>query len=158
MSQAGRQVADEVVSDTFLVAWRRFDDLPDPVLPWLFGVARNVLREQARASRNRQSLADELQSWTTAEEGLTADPADVVAERLAVLTALAGLHDDDRELLTLVAWHGLSPAQAAAVIGCSTATYSVRLHRARKRLERALKDIPDPRRLARNNALSPYAL
>ena len=140
VSRAGRQVADEVVSDTFMVAWRRGADLPDPVLPWLFGVARNLLREQARANRTRQSLADELHAWSSPEQETGADPADLVAERSAVLTALVGLSDEDRELLTLVAWHGLTPAQASVVIGCSTATYFVRLHRARKRLERALDD------------------
>lgn len=137
VSRAGSQIADEVVSDTFLVAWRRFADVPDPALPWLFGVARNLLREQARAERTRQSTAEELQSWQT-----EADPAEIVAERHAVLSALTRLSDDDRELLTLVAWHGLTPSEAAKVIGCSTPTYFVRLHRARKRLEKALDDRP----------------
>ncbi len=67
-----------------------------------------------------------------------ADVADGVAERAAVLAALARLSDEDRELLTLVAWQGLKPAEAARVVGCSTATYFVRLHRARKRLADAL--------------------
>ena len=76
VSQAGRQVADEVVSETFAIAWRRFDDVPDPALPWLLGVARNVLRDTIRAEIRRESLAGELRAWT--EE----DHAEQVAERL----------------------------------------------------------------------------
>jgi RNA polymerase sigma-70 factor (ECF subfamily) len=61
-----------------------------------------------------------------------------------VLAALAALPEADRELLTLVACHGLKPSEAAQVVGCSTAAYFVRLHRARRRLERAMADPPEP--------------
>jgi len=81
------------------------------------------------------SLAAELRAWVT-EAG--ADPADGVAERVAVLAALGALTEADRELITLVAWQGLAPRLAARVVGCSVATYFVRLHRARKRLRDAL--------------------
>jgi len=64
--------------------------------------------------------------------------ADGVTERAAVLAALARLSDDDRELLSLMAWHSLSTREAARIVGCSTATFFVKLHRARKRLEQAL--------------------
>lgn len=137
VSRAGRQLADEAVNDTFMVAWRRLDDIPKPALPWLLGVARNVVREQFRAAARQDSLAAELRSWTDLAE---ADIADGVTERAAVLRALASLSESDRELLTLVAWHGLSPRDAAKVVGCSQATYFVRLHRARRRLESALSD------------------
>ncbi|MFF3671725.1 RNA polymerase sigma factor [Microtetraspora malaysiensis] len=138
VSRAGRQLAEEVASETFCVAWRRIDDVPDEALPWLLGVARNVLRESYRADARRQSLESELAAWAAAGEHTTGDVADAVTERAAVLRALATLSDGDRELLTLVAWHGLRAADAAKVVGCSTATYFVRLHRARRRLERAL--------------------
>jgi len=92
-------------------------------------------------SRVGRQLADEVVS----EAELSApDVAEEVAERISVLTALAALSEADRELLTLVAWHGLKPNEAAQVVGCSTATYFVRLHRARRRLERAMADPPDP--------------
>ncbi|MBX6767094.1 MAG: RNA polymerase, partial [Actinomadura rubrobrunea] len=58
-ARAGRQIADEVVSETFAVAWRRLRDVPDPPLPWLLGVARNVLRENHRAERRREAFAQE---------------------------------------------------------------------------------------------------
>ncbi|WP_235030575.1 RNA polymerase sigma factor [Nonomuraea solani] len=133
VSRAGRQVADEVVSETFAIAWRRLDDVPEPALPWLLGVARNVLRDNVRAEVRREAIRAELRAWT---EG---DVADLVTERMGVLRALASLEEDDREILILVAWHGLSPKEAARVIGCSSAAYRVRLHRARKRLKQAME-------------------
>ncbi|MEU7895751.1 sigma-70 family RNA polymerase sigma factor [Nonomuraea sp. NPDC049152] len=138
VSRVGRQHAEEVASETFCVAWRRIDAVPDEALPWLLGVARNILRELYRAEARRQSLESELAAWISAEEPAAADVAESVTERTAVLRGLAALSDDDRELLTLVAWHGLRPAEAAKVVGCSTATFFVRLHRARRRLERAM--------------------
>jgi RNA polymerase sigma-70 factor (ECF subfamily) len=137
---ADRQSADEIVGDTFLVAWRRFDEMPDPPLPWLLGVARNLARDRVRASARRSATEVELDSWIPTDEQTAADPADVVTDRASLRAALAGLDAGDRELLTLVAWHGLTPAEAARVIGCSRTAYSVRLHRARRRLEQAMKD------------------
>ncbi|MFD2766340.1 RNA polymerase sigma factor [Micromonospora eburnea] len=135
VSRVGRQLADDVVSDTFLVAWRKLPTVPASPLPWLLGVARNVLRERYRDEVRQASLTAELRAW--ADES-AADVADGVTERAAVLAALARLADEDRELLTLVAWHNLSARAAARVVGCSTATFFVRLHRARKRLQAAL--------------------
>jgi len=135
VTRVGRQLADEVVGDTFLVAWRRLPVVPRHApLPWLLGVARNVVRERYRVEVRQQALAGELRVWLADER----DVADGITERAAVLAALARLADDDRELLTLVAWHGLTPREAAKVVGCSTATYSVRLHRARRRLRDAM--------------------
>ncbi len=137
VSRAGRQLADEVVSEVFLIAWRRLADVPTPALPWLLTVARNVVIDQFRAAARRQSVA-ELQAWTSEPQAVSADVADQVTERLTVLTALARLSETDRELLTLLAWQGLTPRQAAQVLGCSTPTLFVRLHRARRRLEHAM--------------------
>lgn len=138
VSRAGRQLADEVVSEVFLVAWRRLEDIPAPALPWLLAVARNVVIEQFRAAARQQSIAAELRTWASGAQGTMADVADEVTERLTVLTALATLSEADRELLTLLAWQGLTPRQAAQVVGCSTPALFVRLHRARRRLERAM--------------------
>ncbi|GGM80384.1 RNA polymerase sigma factor [Dactylosporangium sucinum] len=135
VSRVGRDLADDVVADTFLVVWRRLDAVPAVPLPWLLGVARNVIRERYREEVRQVSLAAEMRAWV---EEAQADVADGVTEKAAMLAALARLGDDDRELLTLVAWHGLGAREAAKVVGCSTATYFVRLHRARKRLEQAL--------------------
>lgn len=137
VTRAGRDLADEVVAETFLVAWRRFEAVPrgEP-LPWLLGTARNVIRERYRSEERQRRVAGELSAWIA--EADHADVADLVTDRAAVLAALARLPEDDRELLTLIAWHGLAPRAAARVIGCSTATYFVRLHRARRRLDDAI--------------------
>ncbi len=144
VSRVGRQLADEVVSETFLVAWRRLAEVPAPALPWLLTVARNTALSQFRGSARQRSIGAELRAWVTEAELSAPDVAEEVTERTAVLAALAALPEADRELLTLVAWHGLKPAEAARVVGCSTAAYFVRLHRARRRLERAMADPPEP--------------
>lgn len=144
-SHGDRQVADEIVSDTFMVAWRRRADIPSSPLPWLLGVARNLIREYIRRSARQMSADEHLQAWTATDQAIDSDPADIVVERDGLLIALAQLHDDDRELLILIAWHGLSTAEAAEVIGCTTLTCSVRLHRARRRLEQAMASTTDVR-------------
>lgn len=141
VTRAGRDLADDVAGETFLVAWRRIAAVPEAALPWLLGVARNVVRERYRDAVRQAGLAAELRAW--AEEAGD-DIADGVAERAAVLAALARLPERDRELLTLLAWHGLAARDAARVLGCSTATFFVRLHRARRRLARALEDGRQP--------------
>jgi RNA polymerase sigma-70 factor (ECF subfamily) len=138
VSKAGRQLADEILSEVFTIAWRKFDTVPDPPLPWLLAVARNVAMSQFRATVREQSVAAEMRAWLSADDPAVGDVAEDVADRIIALTALAELPEADRELLTLVAWHGLAARSAARVIGCSTATFFVRLHRARRRLELAL--------------------
>ncbi|MFI6395521.1 RNA polymerase sigma factor [Nonomuraea sp. NPDC050540] len=136
-SRAGHQLAEEVVSETFLVAWRRLDSLPDHApLPWLLRVARNILRDNFRRAARRESLEAELRTWM--EEAAT-DVGEHATERVAVLRALAGLSEADKEILTLTTWHGLSTTEAAEVLGCTKAAFFVRLHRARRRLQSAIE-------------------
>ncbi|MFG3706935.1 RNA polymerase sigma factor [Micromonospora sp. NPDC047670] len=139
VSRVGRQLADDIASETFLVAWRKLATVPAAPLPWLLGVARNAVRERYRDEDRQASLAAELRAWV---DEASEDVATGVAERAGVLAALARLSEDDRELLTLMAWHELSSREAARVVGCSTATFFVRLHRARKRLREALSGTP----------------
>jgi RNA polymerase sigma factor (sigma-70 family) len=131
-------VAEDVVGETFLVAWRRLGELPEPPLPWLLGVARNMLAKQYGSRQRRQALIDRITAMTTAEDHAVWDVAEHVVDREAALAALAALPEKDIEAMALVSWHGLEPQEAAAVLGCSTRTYNVRLHRARRRLAKAL--------------------
>ncbi|MGY0062017.1 RNA polymerase sigma factor [Streptomyces sp. LZ34] len=140
-SLVGRQVGEDITSETFTVAWRRMRDIPTPPLPWLLGVARNLTSELRRRDGRQYALAAEEAQRIMASGAQVDDVAADVTEREAALQALARLSDADREVLTLVAWHGLGPRQAARVLGCSTATFSVRLHRARRRLERAVNTV-----------------
>ena len=144
VSRAGHQAAEDVAGETFCVAWRRLADLPDPPVAWLLGIARNVLRASYRDRTRRDALAAALRAWSTPADLTGTDVGEQVVERSEVLRALATLSDRDRELLTLTAWHGLSAAEAADVLGCSKAAYFVRLHRARTRLARALAGAPAP--------------
>jgi RNA polymerase sigma-70 factor (ECF subfamily) len=126
--------ARDVVAETFLVAWRRFDEAPsDSRLPWLYGVARRLLANQRRAATRRSALVDRL--------GSAASPAAAADGDGALLDALARLAAGDREVLLLVAWEGLSAEEAGHVLGCRGATVRMRLHRARGRLA-ALLDEP----------------
>jgi RNA polymerase sigma factor (sigma-70 family) len=126
------EVAAEVVSAVFTVLWRRIDEpLHDP-LPWLYAVARRELANQRRGSRRRQAV---LARISRSREAASADIADAAVEGSHARAALAGLRPADREVLMLVAWEGLEPKRAAAALGVSEATFAVRLHRARRRLE-----------------------
>jgi RNA polymerase sigma-70 factor (ECF subfamily) len=139
-SLVGRQVGEDITSETFTVAWRRVRDISQPALPWLLGVARNLVRELRRRDSHQYALAAaEAQRISSGARTDVGDVAADVTDREAALQALASLSEADRELLTLIAWHGLSAKEAARVLGCTTATLTVRLHRARRRLEKALE-------------------
>jgi len=122
--------AADVVAETFLVAWRRLDDVPDgdAARPWLYGVARRVLANHHRGERRRLALADRLREQV-AEAVPAHEPADPALAR-----AMDRLPPDDRELLRLVAWEELGRDEVAQVLGVPRATVRVRLHRARRRL------------------------
>lgn len=141
LRRSSRQDAEEVAANTFLVAWRRVDDLPDDPLPWLYGVARRQLANHRRAATRHRSHVDIVRYEVV--DALVPDPADQVADRSAAVAALAVLRPTDQEVLRLVAWEGLDPRQAAAVLGCTTTAFKVRLHRARGRLDRALERTDD---------------
>jgi RNA polymerase sigma factor (sigma-70 family) len=128
-----REAAQEIVAETFLVAWRRFADVPAEPLPWLLVVARNTIANQRRSDDRRARLQAEVERLHHLAE--PAPAADMTAlQRAEVLTALAGLTPTQREALLLVAWDGLEPAEAARVAGCGLAAFHVRLFRARRRL------------------------
>jgi RNA polymerase sigma factor (sigma-70 family) len=135
--RAGQDAAEDLVSETFLVAWRRLDELRDPVLPWLLGVARNLLYKQYDAGRRRQALADRIIAATRVDDLTGPDAAEHVMEREAARAVLSSLGEKDVEVIVLASWYGLTPREAARVVGCSATTFTVRLHRARKRLAQA---------------------
>ncbi|HEV3046538.1 MAG TPA: RNA polymerase sigma factor [Solirubrobacteraceae bacterium] len=135
LRRTDREAAQEVTAETFLIAWRRRAQAPSEPLPWLYGIARGVLANERRASMRRGALLGRLAEHSRG-------PAEA-AEGREVLRALALLPARDSELLLLVAWEGLSTKEAAAVLGCSAATLAVRLHRARRRLARALAEIAE---------------
>ena len=128
---------DDAIAETFLVAWRRLDEIPDRTLPWLLGVARRVLADQRRAVDRRRSLSERLHVDALSGRGARdwEPPAGLTPE---LASALAVLTEHEREALLLVAWDRLSAIDAARVAGCSPAAFRVRLHRARQRVARRL--------------------
>ena len=127
--------AADALAEVYVVAWRRLDAVPrgdEEAVRWLFGVARRVAANQRRGAVRRHELAARLRAGLEVGE---APDSGVAAE---VRRALEALPEADRELLTLVAWEGLSPAEAAGVVGISAAAARKRLQRARERLGRHL--------------------
>jgi RNA polymerase sigma-70 factor (ECF subfamily) len=131
--RVGRIDASDVAAETFTVAWRRLRRVPEEpdTLPWLYGVARNVVANLQRSRRRAGRLVARA-----ADEARTRPSVDADAE---VLAALGTLRDDDREILLLAAWEGLTATQIGAALGCSPNAAAVRLHRARSRLTAAME-------------------
>lgn len=134
--RVGADAADEVAAETFLVAWRRCDAVPDEPLPWLYGVARNVVL------RHHETTRRQIRAREAAERERSAPARFDAAEDPAVWEAWNRMRPADREVLALIAWEELSVAEAARVLGCSAPQFSVRLFRARRRLERLLASTP----------------
>jgi RNA polymerase sigma-70 factor, ECF subfamily len=132
LRRARRPEADDVVAETFTIAWRRLPDVPDAARPWLYEVARRVLANRRRADARRSALIDRLRHTP-------AIPPNASLELEALAAAFAALPAHEREALALVAWEGLSTGDAARAAGCSDVAMRVRLHRARRRLRRALE-------------------
>jgi RNA polymerase sigma-70 factor (ECF subfamily) len=155
--RVGSADVDDVVAETFVVAWRRLEAVPaagGQAKPWLLGVARNVTSRTLRSERRRDALASKLghnsRSETTAAGA--SDPPE--PEREPALAAFARLGPDDRELLALISWDGVTVKEAARILGCSQPTLRVRLHRARRRLQQGLASENTPAR-ASDSSLRP---
>ncbi|MEU6933835.1 sigma-70 family RNA polymerase sigma factor [Streptomyces sp. NPDC046374] len=147
--------AEDVVSATFLEAWRCRERLRpdgDGLRPWLLGIATNILRSTAREARRRDTALARL-----ADRGVLPDFADDVVTRLydteqltAARAALKRLRRRDREVFALVVWAGLDYAAAGEALDIPIGTVRSRLSRARDRLrtlaEAELKAVRKARR------------
>ena len=134
--------ADDVLSDTLLICWRRLDEMPAEHLPWTYGVARRCLANAERARRRHAGLIARIAAK---------DPPRSVADGPAppdgeLIAALSRLRADDAELLRLWAWEDLASAQIGAVLGISSNAASIRLHRAKQRLHDELRKSGSPAR------------
>ncbi len=140
----------DVIAETFLVAWRRLDEVPDgeEARLWLYGVARRALANQRRGEQRRTALAERLRT-----ELATAPAAYESEFRLSeIVDALASLTERERELLRLEGWEALDAGQIATVLGISQNAVRIRLHRARRRLARELAAL-DRDTVARSTAV-----
>ncbi|WP_328526244.1 RNA polymerase sigma factor [Kribbella sp. NBC_00359] len=131
-----RDRAHDIAAEVFLVAWQRRRELPaQRALPWLYGVAANVLaharRSDLRAASAYGRFGNNLVTRSDPGPGEQLEWSDDLAQ---TLTALRELSPADQEVLMLVAWEELRGKDLAAALGCSSAAAAVRLHRARRRL------------------------
>lgn len=128
--------ADDVLAETLLVCWRRFDEVPDEPLPWVYAVARNCLANAERSRRRQHRVAARLAAVDPPPEQVPPPEADA-----EVHEALARLRAEDAELLRLWAWEQLTPAEIATVLEVTPNAVSIRLHRARQKLREELRKV-----------------
>jgi RNA polymerase sigma-70 factor, ECF subfamily len=140
--------AEDIVADAFLVAWRRFDDLPTDAgdaRAWLFGIAQRTLLNGQRGDRRRRALTLRIADATmVAQSGETwrGSDSELVARRLDLAAAWCRLAPVHQEALSLAVWDGLTGPQAAVVLGISPVAFRLRLTRARRVLRRYLEVTP----------------
>jgi RNA polymerase sigma factor (sigma-70 family) len=138
--RVGEQVAEDVVAETFLVAyeqWGRFDPARGPLLPWLYGIVTNLLR------RHRRAEVRALRALAAAE--VTADFSSRAAERVdaqrvagSLAAVLAALPRRQRDVLLLYAVAELEYAEIASALGIPLGSVQSALHRARTKVRAAL--------------------
>lgn len=133
--------ANEASADVFVVAWQKRDKIPDgdQARPWLYGIARNVVRNHARGGRRRIRLSAKA---LAVGEVSPADPEQQVVRRLEdrlVAEAIAQLSERDREILMLHAWEDLTAAEIAVALELSPTAAHMRLQRAVDRLAKSLQ-------------------
>ena len=134
--------AEDIVADAFLVAWRRFDELPADAADaraWLFGIAQRTLLNGQRGERRRQALTIRIADATVVAQSGQAwkgSDSELVARRLDLAAAWGRLAAVHQEALSLAVWDGLDGPQAAMVLGISPVAFRLRLSRARRMLRR----------------------
>lgn len=144
----GADLADDVVGETFLIAFRRrggYDTGRAEARPWLYGIAANLISRHRRSElRAYRALA--RSGADPVAQGYAADP-DAVDGRLtaqaagaALSSALRGLSDGDRHVLLLIAWEDFSYEEVADALGIPVGTVRSRLNRARRKMRSALGD------------------
>ena len=142
-----RSEVNDAMADTFLVAWRRIDDAPpEPESRlWLYGIARNVVRNADRSWQRRSRLAARMGSL---ERSPDPDPETVVIRRREdeqLLAVLATLRPLDQEVLRLSVWEDLTNNEIARVLGVDAHAVTMRLSRARGRMAKRLGITEGPR-------------
>nr|WP_184870280.1 sigma-70 family RNA polymerase sigma factor [Kutzneria kofuensis] len=141
--RVGADTADDLVAETFLVALRRwpsFDPAQAPVRGWLYGIATNLLRNHLRqeirgyrATARAAAASEQEPHDTRAAERVDAENA-----TRSLAAALAALGRQERDVLLLTSWAGLTPAEVAVATGVPASTVRSQLHRVREKLRATL--------------------
>jgi RNA polymerase sigma-70 factor, ECF subfamily len=132
-----RDQAEDAMSEVYAAAWSGRAGLRGEPLPWLYGIARHTVSRALRTSDRTERVRRAAEA---AGEPPVRPAEHEAVDRIGALHALERLGPADREALLLVAWEGLDVREAARAAGCSKGTFTVRLHRARRRRERAMDD------------------
>lgn len=125
------ELAQELASDVFRIAWEKWDGASSTEIAWLFAVARNLIGNAYRGRDRQRALTERVTASAADDAGQTGDNE-------AVENALSSLRDKDRDILQLAYWDDLSIAEIAQVLDCSQSAAKVRLHRAREAFRRLL--------------------
>jgi len=131
----------DVVAEIFIVAWRRLHDVPThpQELPWLYGVARNLVANHVRKTQRSQALVSRL----TVEEMVIGDESVGMSNlELRVEQVMGQFSDLDREIFRLVHWENLSPDDIAVVVGITSKAVERRIARSRARVREAINPTP----------------
>jgi RNA polymerase sigma-70 factor (ECF subfamily) len=136
----GAHDANDATAEVFLVAWRRFEAVPDGdgTLPWLYGVARNVVRNQLRSRQRKIRLQSRLDSVAPASDRTTEALVVQSSEAAEVQEAIASLRPAEQEVLRLKTWEELSNESVGEILGLSPRAVEGRYARALKKLGRRL--------------------
>jgi RNA polymerase sigma-70 factor (ECF subfamily) len=136
----GTQNELDLVSEVFMVAWRRLDDMPSEPedLPWLYGVARNVLLRHARVLTQRARLQIRVEAQPIIH--MEIDVKDTTSFEL-IREAVDRLDEPDREMLRLAVWEQLTYVQIGVIFDVSDNAVELRLRRARSRLKETLRPL-----------------
>lgn len=128
----GRVEAQDILAETFLIAWRRLGDVPPSPEDrlWLFGVARNLIAKSRRKHVRNIQLLTVLRNERT-----TVASRDGEADS-GLLQAIEQLPEKEREVIHLIIWEQLTHQEAAIILGCSPNATRLRLHRAKQHLLR----------------------
>jgi RNA polymerase sigma-70 factor, ECF subfamily len=142
--RGGRQVADDLLTEVWLRAWRSragYDTAWPAPQPWLYGIARNVLRAHWRRRADRPGAPFQLEEdpWPAVDDRLDANRI-----RVALTAGLAELSEDHREVVLLLVWEQLTPTEVALALDLPASTVRSRLHRARLVLQRSLDALESP--------------
>jgi RNA polymerase sigma-70 factor (ECF subfamily) len=141
----GAPDAEELAAEVFVLAWQKFDRLPDPALPWLYRAAHLCLANAYRRRDTQRALPHRFAADRAVGPQSTGVPAEQEPARDdQLLAALASLAAGDREILQLSSWEQLAGDELATAVGCRPGAARVRLHRARERLRAALTAPPGP--------------
>jgi len=151
-------LADDVMSTTFMEAWRlreRLDPDGGSVRPWLLGIATNIARNLRRGDRRYRAAAmacAQLDQVEPDHAGVTDGRVDDGRRLAAAMAVLAALPRADREVFTLCVWEELDYAAAAEALGIPIGTVRSRLSRAREKIRKEL--IRSPRQITGNNPMT----